>query len=74
MAMSNPIPTAIACFNEAGIAVMSRSRSPIPATRMKRRPATATAPSATCHGTSMARTTEKAKKKLWPIAGAMAIG
>ena len=72
MAMSNPIPTAIACFNEAGIAVMSRSRSPIPATRMKRRPATA--PSATYHGTSMARTTEKAKKKLWPIVGAMAIG
>ena len=34
----------------------------------------ATAPSATCHGTCIATTTVNAKKKLWPIAGATAIG
>ena len=37
-------------------------------------PCTATAPSATRHGTRIAATTVKAKKKLWPIAGATAIG
>ena len=74
MAMSRPIPTAMACFNDGGIAVISRSRNPIPAVRTNRMPAMATPPSATCHGTAMPRTTEYAKKKLWPIAGATAIG
>ena len=34
----------------------------------------ATPPSATRHGTFIPMTTEYAKKKLWPIAGATAIG
>ncbi len=56
------------------MAVISRSRNPIPAVRTNTRPAIATAPSATCHGTFMPMTTEYAKKKLCPIAGATAIG
>ena len=74
IAINNPMPAAMACLREAGIAVISRSRKPIPAVRMKIAPAMATAPSATRHGTLMPRTTEYAKKKLWPIAGATAMG
>ena len=73
-ATSRPMPTAIACLSDSGIAGMSRSRRPTPAVRMKISPATATAPSAICHGTRIPTTTVKAKKKLWPIAGATAIG
>ena len=58
------MPAAIACLSELGIAVMSRSRNPIPAVRMKIVPATATAPSAVRHGTCIPTTTEYAKKKL----------
>jgi len=68
------MPAAIACFNDEGIAVITRSRRPMPAVATKTRPAIATAPSATCHGIFIPTTTEYAKKKLWPIAGATAIG
>ena len=57
-AINSPMPAAIACFNDVGIAVISRSRSPMPAVTMNTMPATATAPSATRHGTFMAMTTE----------------
>ena len=73
-AIRRPMPTPMACFSDSGTAVMTRSRKPIPAVRMKIVPAIATAPSATGHGVPPATTTEKAKKKLWPIAGATAIG
>ncbi|MNC99663.1 hypothetical protein D3C83_180250 [compost metagenome] len=68
------MPAAIACLSEVGMAPMRCSRRPIPAVRMNTIPATATAPSATCQGTPEPTTTEYAKKKLWPIAGATAIG
>ena len=56
------------------MATISRSRSPIAAVRMNSVPAMATAPSAMRHGTFIATQTVNAKKKLWPIAGATAIG
>ena len=59
-ATSRPMPTAIACFNDAGITTISRSRRPTVAVRMKMRPALATAPSAICHGTVLATHTVKA--------------
>jgi hypothetical protein len=74
VAMRSPIPAAIACFIDRGIAVISRSRRPMPAVRTKIRPATATPPSATRQGTFIPTTTEYTKKKLWPMAGATAIG
>ena len=61
IAISRPIPVAIACFREWGVAVLNRSRRPNPAVAMNRSPATATLPSATSHGTSIATTTVKAK-------------
>jgi hypothetical protein len=73
-AIRRPMPAQIACFIASGTAVITRSRRPIPAVRMKMMPASATAPSATGHGVPPATTTEKAKKKLWPIAGATPIG
>ena len=73
-AMSNPMPTAMACFSESGMATMSRSRRPMLAVRMKISPAMATPPSATRHGTCIVTATVNAKKKLCPIAGATAIG
>ena len=51
------IPAAIACFNDAGSAVITRSRNPNPAVPTKMAPATNTPPSATCHGTFMPTTT-----------------
>jgi hypothetical protein len=57
-AINRPMPAAIACLSDAGMAVISRSRSPMPAVRMKTRPAIATPPSAICHGTFMPMTTE----------------
>ena len=68
------MPTAMACFSEPGMATINRSRNPIAAVRMNSVPAMATAPSAMRHGTCIATQTVKAKKKLWPIAGATAIG
>ncbi len=73
-AMSRPMPTLIACFSEVGTAVITRSRKPIPAVRMKIVPAIATAPRAMGHGVPPTTTTVNAKKKLCPIAGATAMG
>ena len=61
IAISRPMPAAIACFSEAGMVVISFSRRPNPAVAVNRSPDTATPPSATSHGTSMATTTVKAK-------------
>ncbi len=58
IAISRPMPPAIACLMGSGIAVIRRSRRPIPAVRMNTRPATATPPSAMGHGTFMPTTTE----------------
>ena len=55
------MPAAIACFRDAGMAVISFSRRPNPAVATNRSPATATPPSATSHGTSIATTTVKVK-------------
>ena len=56
------------------MATINRSRSPMAAVRMNSVPAIATAPRAMRHGTFIATQTVNAKKKLWPIAGATAIG
>ena len=58
VAISRPMPAAIACLSDAGIAVISRSRRPMPAVRTKSMPAMATPPSATRHGTFIPMTTE----------------
>lgn len=57
MAISKPMPTAIACFRDSGTAVINRSRNPMPAVAMKIRPAMATAPRAIGHGVLPASTT-----------------
>jgi predicted metal-dependent enzyme (double-stranded beta helix superfamily) len=44
------MPTQIACFSDSGTAVITRSRSPMPAVAMKMKPAMATPPRATRHG------------------------
>ena len=48
-ARRRPIPAAMACFSDAGIASISRSRSPTSERTRKRTPAMQFAPSATCH-------------------------
>ena len=58
VAISSPMPAAMACFSDAGIAVIRRSRSPMPAVMTNRIPAMATPPSATRHGTFIPMTTE----------------
>ena len=63
-ATSSPIPTAMACFSEAGMATINRSRNPMAAVRMNSVPAIATAPRAMRHGTFIATQTVNAKKKL----------
>ena len=72
--MSSPMPTPIACRIESGTAASTRSRTPNAAAATKIVPAIATAPSATGQGVPRATTTVYVKKKLWPIAGATAIG
>ena len=60
-ATSRPMPTAIACFSDAGITTIRRSRNPTVAVRMNSAPAIATAPSAIRHGTCIATQTVNAK-------------
>ena len=50
------------------------SRKPNDEVATKINPEMKTAPSATCQGTFIVNTTTKAKKKLWPMAGATATG
>ena len=57
-AMNNPIPTAMAAFKLAGIALITTSRTFKTVTSMKRREATKTPASAVCQGIPMPKTTE----------------
>ena len=72
-AMNRPIPAAMACLSELGIASITISRTRRKVSRKKTTPETNTAANATCHDTPRPSTTER-KKKFSPMAGASATG
>ena len=72
------MPTAMAYLRPSGTAVITASRKPTTLTATKKRPARKLANRASGHVKPMPMGTTpqtvNAKKKLWPMAGARAIG
>lgn len=73
-AINNPMPQAIACLKDSGMASISFSRSLVRVNIIKITPSIKTQPSAVCQEIPMVRHTVKVKKAFSPMPGARAIG